>query len=390
MMKRRLAGQSAFTAILAMAIGRAHAGVIDGLKNMLSDKIQLKVSVTDEQDRPVPYATLWFMYADKDMPEVSAVDMARLVKRYAADYDIASVGTATPIGAVLTRQVDGQGSYQTEIRENAFQGLSALPVIVGVLKRGYQPLAYAETIPVGATVHMRLRLNKDSAAAFDPRLLELDQVRSEAGNMFPEWTAQERLAQTDRLNVRLIALARAFEQEGKRDEAALVYYNLAYLPSIERVTGADGKVRVVGYTRGYDEKSPIRKAHLTKALELGERIPQLRCRALVDAFVAQGGRVWIDQSKKPLRLQLIADLEDCIKRADGRLFPWVLGFLSDLYSYVGEPVQACAALQRAYRFEPAAYEANRWPNLFEKVTTNARKPPTGLQAFPDFVCKIPS
>lgn len=245
-------------------------------------------------------------------------------------------------------------------------------------------------MPVGSSNEVVLRLQKDEAASFDARLPELDEIRSEAGNVFPNWTGEERMAHTDRMNSRLNILAAAFEREGKRNEAALAYYNLAYLPSIEKMVRPDGKVQIIGYTRGYDEKSPSRKANLAKALALGADIPQLRCRALIEAFDAKGGDIWNDQSKKELRLQLIDDLEACLATANERVFPYVLGFLSDLYAYVGNPNKACATLQQAYRFEPRARELSLWPKRFEKVENITKRPPKGLPVFSDFVCQMPN
>lgn len=375
--------------LLAFLSTSSHAGVRDFVSNMFASKIQIQVSVQDEQGQPVPYAALWFMFANKEAPERSSADMRRLINRYALDYDVAAIDTAAPIRPVLVRYVDSKGLHNWVLGENAFSGLTALPVIIGVLKRGYKPLAYEKTMPVGSSNEIVLRLQKDEAAKFDPRLLELDEIRSEVGNVFPNWTTEDRQAHVDRMHARLTGLAAAFEREGKRNEAALAYYNLAYLPSIERLVRPDGKVQVIGYTRGYDEKSPSRKANLGKALELGTDIPQLRCRALVDAFVAKGGKIWNDQSKKELRLQLIDELEGCLAVANERFFPWILAFLADLYSYVGNPTMACKTIQRAYRFEPRAYESSFWPQFFQKVEDAAKKPPKGLPAFPDFVCQMP-
>ncbi len=377
-------------ALMMMVVSSScFAGAREFVTNLFAKKIHIQVSVQDEQGQPVPYATLWFMLAHKDAPERSNADISRLMERYALDYDIASIDSAAPIRAVLVHYTDAKGLFSWEMGENNFQGLAALPVIVGVLKRGYKPLAYEKTMPVGSSHEIVLRLKTDTASTFDPRLLELDEIRSEAGNVFPNWTGEERMAHADRMNSRLNILAAAFERDGKRNEAALAYYNLAYLPSIERMVRPDGKVQVIGYTRGYDEKSLSRKANLAKALALGTDIPQLRCRALIDAFVAQGGRIWNDQSKRELRLRLIEELEGSLIGANERFFPYVLAFLADLYSYVGNPTMACKTIQRAYRFEPRAYEANSWPGFFKKVEDTARKPLKGLPAFPDFICEMP-
>jgi hypothetical protein len=392
MWMRRALFRIAAAAPLSALAAATHAGPIRALSRMFNNTIQLKVTVIDEQRRPVPYATLCFLYGDALAPELSVNDMVRLVNRYRRDYDLVAVGSGSPFGAVLIRWANVNGTYSGEILENDYQRLAALPVIIGVFKRGFEPTAYAETIPVGASREIVLTMRKSADQSFDPRLLELDEIRSEVGNVFPNWTAQERMAHVDGMTARLLRLAQTFEREGKRTEAALAYYSLAYLPSIDRMVMPDGTERVIGYTRGYDPKSPTRSAHLVRALELGQDIPQLRCRALADAFTADGGRVWADQSKLSMRRRFVADLEACLKTADGRVFPWVLQLLWQTYAYIGEPEKACATLQHAYRFEPAAFEASAWPRLFANVESTARRPgpQSGLPAFPDFVCRMPA
>ena len=90
-----------------------------------------------------------------------------------------------------------------------------------------------------------------------------------------------------------------------------------------------------------------------------------------------------------MRRKFVADLEACIKAADGRIFPWVLQLLWQTYAYIGEPEKACATLQHAYRFEPAVFAASAWQDLFKDVENTARQPgpQSGLPAFPDFVCQ---
>lgn len=385
---RRAVFLLAAAASLAISIGNAEAGVL-AASTWLRKPTQISVSVVDDQNRPVPYATLWFIYAHPDEP--GSVDaMERLVNRYRRDYDIAAVGRATPISAVLTRQADAKGVFRTAIGDNEYQGMSALPVVVGALKRGFEPTAYSEEISAGAARDIVLTLRRSPDQSFDQRMLELDEIRSEVNNEWPTWTAKDRAAHIDRLNARLQELAKAFEQEGKRSEAALAYYNLAYLPSIDRIVMPDGKERVVGYTRGYDEKSPRRRAYLRQAFALGQDIPQLRCRALVDEFEAQGGRLWADESKLPLRRELVANLESCLKAGEGRVLPWLHRFLSQAYSYIGDPEMACKTMQGAYSFEPASFTTKEWRGLFEAVERVAKRPVPGVPAFPNFVCRMPS
>jgi hypothetical protein len=155
-----------------------------------------------------------------------------------------------------------------------------------------------------------------------------------------------------RTNERLARLAQTWETEGKQNQAAIAYYNLANLRSIDRMVGSNGKVQITGYTRGYDEKSPVRKAHMDKAFAMGGNVPLLRCEAIIKKFFEQNGGYWADASKTPMRRQFIADIEACVKSANGRVFPSTLLELSKAYSYVGElfwHARPCSALTNLNR-----------------------------------------
>lgn len=317
-------------------------------------------------------------------------DMDRLVKRYNIDNDIVSADTRGPIFGALVRWTDAKGAYQEELHENDFQKLDQLPIIVGALKRGYHPAKHSEMVKIGSTYEFVLRLQKDENQAFDPRLLELDEIRSQVSNVFPDWTGEERVQHVQRQNDRLRAIAQQFEQEGKRDEAAVAYYNLAYLPGVVRIVGPGGKVQIAGYDRSYDAKSPQRKADLYKAFSFHSSFPQLRCRELIENFDDQRGLIWADLSKTLLREQFITDVEACIRTANERYFSNILHLLSHTYSAVGNHQMACEAMKRLYLSEPRYTSAKEWPSYFAKVTSRATKPLVkGVKAVEGFRCEMP-
>lgn len=369
--------------------GNCQAGVMDIVSGMFSKTIEMKISVVDEQKRPVPDATLWVVYADAELSVVSVADMERVLARYKWDYDVIAQGLARPMYGLLVKYVNTKGIYSEKIQENNFRGLTELPIIIGVIKRGYRSLAYSKTMRVGSSHEIVLQMERDPEQIFDCRLLELDEIRSEASRALIDWNSDEKVAYLDQLANRLLGLAQSFEREGKREDAAVLYYNLAHLPSVDRRKSPDGKLQVVGYTRGYDEKSPTRRAYRQKALELGEAIPMLRYEKMEDAFDDQRGAIWIDQSpaKKQLRLEMISDIENLERTAAGRLPTGALHLLWMLYSYTGNPEMACKTIQRAYQTEPRAF--NNWTNVFRNIEREAHKPVPGSPAFPDFVCPMP-
>lgn len=376
------------TAFLLLATSYSYAGAMD-IFTFFSDSIKYRISVVDERDQPIPHATLWLMYAYGTSPERNVNDMRRLVARYALDNDIIAADITGPISGIQIFYTDSHGIFRDELQENDFRGLTELPVFVGVIKRGYRPVIYSKVMPVGSSHEMVLQLQKDNSRQPDPRLLELDEIRSKASSVFPNWTGEERTAYVQKMNNRLRGLAKEFEQEGMRDEAAIAYYNLAYLPSLLHVVATDGKVQVAGYTRSYDEKSPERKADLFKAFSFDSSIPQLRCRELIEIFDDQGGLIWADLSKTALRERFITNIEACVRVANERFFPNVLHLLSRTYSSVGNHKMACDTMKRAYRFEPRYVSAKEWPNHFYSVSSLAKNPPKGIQALDNFSCEMP-
>jgi len=377
-----------FVALMSIA-ELCSAGPWDTLARIFRDQIELRISVVDERQQPIPHTTLWFMYAYKEAPERSVGDMERLLYRYAVDYDLVLAGTVKPISAVHVYQTDATGRYQEVLEENNFRGLTELPVIVGVLKRGYRARAYAKTMPVGSTQELVIQLQRDETSIFDPRLLELDEIRSLANGVSLANGMEERAAYIDDLNERVVRLARTWEREGKQSLAAIAYFNLANLPSIDRMVDQNGKMKIVGYTRGYDEKSPVRKAYMVSAWEMGGDVPLLQCDAITKKFFEQKGGVWADASKTPMRRQYIADTEACVKSAGERVFPSTLLVLSQAYSAVGEHAMACDTLRRAYQFEPRSYAAKAWPGIFQGVEWAAKPRNGNFPAAPGFACAMP-
>lgn len=376
---------------LVCGIQPVQAGLLGKVGAMFDKKIEYRISVLDEQGKPIHYSTIWQLRTYQDTLENSFHDMTRTLNRYSRDYDVASLGNRLPTTEVLKFFVDDRGTFAQALGENEFRGVNALHVVFGALKRGYRAVAVEKTMPVGSQNEIVVRLQKDDSQVFDSRLLLLDEVRFEVGKAMPEWNMAQRADFVDRQYARLKQLAEIFEQEGKREEAAMVYFNLAYLPSIERMRGYDGKEQIIGFSRDYDEKSPRRKADLEKALALGAENPYLRARKLIDDFKDKRGRIWADQSPelRSIRQQFIRDMEQHLSLAKERVLPEALRLLADTYLYVGNPHKACEMLTRLYRFEPRAYVAQSWKRIFGNFEDEARHSTLGLPVFENFSCKVP-
>lgn len=356
---------------------------------LLTGNIELEISVVDSQGHPVPYPTIWRMYATPDAPELSLADMERLLRRYASQQEIAGHS----ISAVLVGHGDEKGQFTHLIRPPNFKGMDALPVFVGIIKRGFRPLAYAKTMP-GRTSHkIELTLDADPEP-FDARLLEIDEIRGKTDRPPANLPPDQQAAYVDAQHERLRALAETFEREGKNDLAAIAFFSLAHLRSIDRIVGPDGKPIIVGYTRGYDNGQPVRKASLQRAFALGARepsLPALRCRALARPFYDQNGTYWADRgpAMTALRKALINDLETCVRDGGERILPVEFWLLSHLYSAVGEQRKACEAMQRRFLFEPRDVEASQWPEVFANADRFSKLMNGGVPPEPDFKCEAP-
>ncbi|MDA7415273.1 hypothetical protein PGB34_02745 [Xenophilus arseniciresistens] len=350
----------------------------------MTDRLEMEVHVTDAQGRPISDATLWISTA-RDVglktgePNLEA--MQRIATRYASQNDFLSAGDLT---VAVFRRTDVEGIYRED--HEARTSDKKYPYVMAAIKRGYQAQAIEGTAMLNRRHTVTIRLQRDpQAAPIDPRMEELDRLMAltRAPLAGEDITSEARMRRLEQAKGQLQALAQTLEKEGKNDEASAAYWQLADYPSVTNKTSADGSMRIVGYANG--GSGPQQDALQLKAIALNTRTPDLQ----IDKRIMAKGFSRHDIRTKEHGL---AYLEAFNEVANNPSAAPVLPRTYEVAIYQSirwtTPGEACALLQRAYRFEPFMMPLKRWRARLDDI--RAMDIRHGLPARPCVIDGLPS
>jgi hypothetical protein len=328
---------------------------------LLDDSMTYDIRVVDENSRGIEGATVWVLGDDVMRTDLRPEDLARLVKRYAPDADFVFGNNLH--GELLVLRTSRDGTVRLKNEDTEVGGLKRIHASFAGLKRGYLPAQVDDISPNNAHRHIVLRLKRDSTADIDPRMAELDMIRAQAWQQWRDPMSAERDRTLRELESRLRSLASALEKDGRMDDAAALYYNLAYLPSVDIERNESGVVIARGYTNGFDDRAPRRVADRKRAWQLATAHPILEYDAMLDSYKARGLMVMAHAKDAPLREEYIADTEALIRRYGERLWPSVHLLLERAYVANGNFEAGCRSLRARHDFEPSLETAEGWNGL---------------------------
>lgn len=350
---------------------------------MFEDSATVKIHVVDQDDQPVPGATIWYINS-REGREVPDDVLARQVARYAADADYVFGVDVHPLLLIAVTGPTGEATI--DYVEGDFHGQRQVRTQFAALKRSYHPDVQVSDVAVNRTTPIVLHLARTNESV-DPRMETLDRIRAEAlGPSSLGMMSPERQVFLQGVQSRLQNLATQLERDGELDLAAAVYFNMSSLPSVTRVLDAAGNVIAQGYTSRYDPNSPERRANRERAESLVQSHPQIRFNQLYAKYDAEGVFVHNDKTKSASRRKYIDDAERYFHDYGERMWP---SFHVRLWRTIREErgaEAACAALQRFYRFEPTYFFESQWQQEFHSLTIpwkSAEGPPTAE-------CKMPA
>jgi pentatricopeptide repeat protein len=338
-------------------------GCAGGLANMLRDKIVYNIQVLDMQGRPVPAATIWWMLP-ADRSYVSPELMARLLGRYAADADFVQSTTLHP--SLLVNRTDQNGRAVIQVGEGDVHGKDQVIGYFAALKRGYHPTFVQDVARPNTTRSITIKLEPEPNAQANERMLAFDLLMapSPTGGIM----STERYEYLESVQKRMRTLALDLEREQRFDEASVVYYNLAYLPSVETIRSGNGDEVIVGYTNGYDGGKPQRRADRERAIALNHNTPEIVLDKTLLEVHAAGGLVGPKQSA--MRQRFIRATEEMIRRYPERI--WPMTYISVIHAYTNEGrySEACTAFKRAFQFEPGYKSKKNWRSLLQELNND--------------------
>lgn len=355
------------------------------LAGLFKDSVSYDILVIDEQGRQIPHATVWVWGADVKRPDVRPEDLSRLVRRYAADADFVFSGRLHPHLWVL--HTGAQGTIRFSQGDTEIHGFKRVRTSFAGLKRGYQPVQVDDDAANNSRRKIVLKLRQDSAADVDPGMEELDLIRALAdpGNDEEDPMSGDRDRRLQDANRRLRELAARLEKDGRADDAAAVYYNLAFLPSVDFGRNSAGAPVVVGYTNGFDDRNPQRVADRRRARSLGRNHPVLEFETLFESYESRNVLELGLAANSPLRRAYAADIERLIQLRGERLWPRVYAPLEAMYSTERQFAEGCGALRRWHEFEPTYYDTAGWARQLGRFQAGVRMD----GGPPDLRCEIP-
>jgi hypothetical protein len=347
--------------------GVAQADLTEIIRKMNTDTLVWRVHVTDSQGLPVPGATIWRIIPNGNQQENVEL-MQRLVRRYSFDKDFVMNTMVHPSLMVSYANKDAYYLHSDTVN---YHKSNDVTTIYAVLKRGYLPTIVSDVARKNTTHELTITLQPDPSAIVEKPMLQFDLLRAQA--YMPAASAVERMQEDRRQSLlwtqqELRGLANDLEQEKKFDLASAVYYNLAYLPSIDVVRKPDGSEMVVGYSNGYDNMKPQRKADMDKALELNQSNPNLSQLKLMRSFPGED----LGRPSQEQRQNYISLIEAHIRREPERIWPRAY-FVSYQYLDDGLYTEACSALNRVYDFEPTYCDEKAWKSHLATHVWRAKK-----------------
>ena len=347
----------------------AYAGVRDFLNNLFESHIKYQIYIVDDGGNPLPGASLWVLKNSRKRHHFTAETMRYLVERYGKDSDFVFNGELIP--ELMVFHSDRTGKIAIDFGEGDVRDLSALEIAFAAMRRGYKATVHYEKTPVNTSRTIELKIARDKTMVFDKRLALLDELQAATAELMLQRKKQG-IFETEikKLEEEARSLANEFEKEGGCDNAAIVYYRLAYMSRID-FAGADESSVVTGYTSGYDKASPERKYDLNMALRLNRSTPIILYKQKFNEFESSGALKWTESSSV-VRQNFINTTEDFFYRYGDRMWGWPYLYLWQAYDAEREYQKACDAVQRFHQFEPNYFSPAGWLDLADSVEVRAK------------------
>jgi hypothetical protein len=322
------------------------------------DSLSYRIRVVDATTRPVAGATVWVLGQAHYRTEFQPADMARMVRRYRADADFILTGSLLGSEWVLRTAPDGTVTYLRTDKD--VHGLQRVRTSFAGLKRGFLPVQVDDEAPIHSRREIVIRLKRDPGVKVDPRMDEFDRLRALAnpGNDIDDPFATHR-SLDPKVDARLRELAAGLEQDGQRDDAAAIYYNLSYLPGVGAAAGPEGE-------------NPTGTADYERFRKLTRGHPQFEYEAMKATYLGQG-LDFMTAKGAPLRRDYIAATEKLIRQHGERLWPYTHGSLEWAYVSNGEFEAGCRALRAFHDFEPSVNSVKGWTKFVESFQQRVRE-----------------
>ena len=245
---------------------------------LMSDDINVALTVVDEQGKAIPYATVWGYVTPRSRSNsINGDDLWRLTMRYRSSFEF-----ATPYNRIVPSLNvmpmgggDGRASFKIDYEFLEGRGNkrpAALQVGFTVMKNGYMPARVDFSVRQESRLSAEIVLKRDPEREpeMQPYMQEYERVRYELSDPLRNETlrssAHEQIAV---LRASLVSAAQQAIAAGDESAAARIYTRLIYAPSTMMYEG-----RVTGWSQE-EPTSDESLRYLSKAYSLAPGDPYI-------------------------------------------------------------------------------------------------------------------
>lgn len=349
-------------ALTSLFVAPLHADVSSLIRKLTMDRLELEVQVSNETGQPLAGAVIWYIGLPVRPESGMLVNLAaakRMAQRYARQSDFLETNDLS--GAVFER-TDIEGRYR-DFREARYPD-KRYPYIIVVTKRGYVPEVIEGVAPLNERHVVKLQLKPDVLWKVSPRMEEFDRLMALARTIpaGEEAISETRMRKLRELYQQVRVLAQSLEEAGLQDDASAIFWALADFPEVTAIDLLNSTQQVVGYRNGRNDAQA--EADRLRATMLNTSVPKL---LIGKELVTQGfKRVGISDSVKGRAYLLSFE-----RMAGGQYGEQLLprDYRTAIWQALdwGTPDQACALLQRAYRFEPTTMPLKDWWAMVRRI-----------------------
>ncbi len=246
--------------------------------SFMSNNLEVILSVTDEQAKPIPYATVWaYVLPRVDALALDSEDLWRVTTRYQSSFEF-----STPFNRVVrTLQVmsmgDASGRAKPVIDYQRLEGSgnrrpASMQIGFTVMKRGYLPARIDFAVKNESHLTGKIVLKRDPSQALEsqPYLLEFERIRYELSDTSRnENISGGTYERIETLRKALEAAATQAIDTGDKAAAARIYARMQYLPTIQMYNG-----KAAGFTQA-EPYSAQSWGYLVKAYQLDPGNPYI-------------------------------------------------------------------------------------------------------------------
>lgn len=227
------------------------------------DMLEVELSVTDAQGKPIPYPTVWeYVLPRADPLAINRDDLWRLTTRYQDSFEFASPFHTIVPDQIIPPMGDAKGHVRVEVDYAYLEGNDAprpslMQVGYTVMKRGYLPARIDFTVHDESHVEGKVVLQRDPdhAPETQPYLETYERIRAELSDTRRNEQMTPSNAQREQhLREELEAAAEQAVAAGDKSAAAFTSECNGCRPPLTSMVGS----------RDGDSRTPLRKnlAHI--------------------------------------------------------------------------------------------------------------------------------